>query len=56
MDAFHGQLVLAGHSPVQGVQGVQQADGERRTGAHAAAGRQIAVVMDLDAALDAAET
>ena len=50
MNAFHRQLVLADHPAVQGVQGVQQADGEGGTGPHAAAGRQIAVVMDLHAA------
>ena len=47
-----GQLVLAGHVAPQGVQGVQQADGEGRAGAHAAAGGQVAVVVDFDAAVD----
>ena len=46
------QLALGDHLAAQGVQGVQQADRERRTGTHAAAGRQVAVVVQLDAAVD----
>ena len=54
VDALAGELRLGRHLAAQGVQGVQQADGERRAGAHAAAGRQVAVVVQLDAAVDAA--
>ena len=50
VDALGGQLVLADHPPFQGVQGVQQPDGKGRTGPHAAAGGQVAVVVDFHAA------
>ena len=49
VDAFGGQLPLTDHPPFQRVQGVQQPDGKSRTGPHAAAGRQVAVVVDFHA-------
>ncbi len=50
VDAFGGQLALADHPPFECVQGVQQPHGEGRTGPHAAAGRQVAVMVDFHAA------
>src|SRR5204863_5560489 len=55
IDALLGELILGRHLAAQCVQGIEQADGERRAGAHAAPGRQVAVVVQLDAALDAQE-
>ena len=50
MDALGGQLVLADHPSFERMQGVQQPHGKGRTGPHAAAGRQVAVVVDFHAA------
>ncbi len=52
VDAFLGQLHLGAQAPTQGVQGVNQPDGKGGARAHATAGRQIAVVMQLQAALE----
>ena len=49
VNPLHGQLVLADHAPFQGMQRMQQPHGEGRAGAHAAAGGQVAVVMDFHA-------
>ena len=51
MDALLGQLFFADGAALQRVERVEQADGERRTRPHAAAARQIAVVVDFNAAV-----
>src|SRR5579862_949084 len=56
MDGLRRELVLAGHPRLERAQGVQYADRERRAGPHAAAGGQVAIVVNLDAAMDFQET
>ena len=55
MDRFHGQLVLVHRLPVQRMHGMQQPHREGGTRSDPAAGRQVAEVMDFQAALDAEE-
>ena len=52
VDALVGELTLGRHLAAQGVQSVQESNREGRAGAHTASRRQVAVVMQLDAALD----
>ena len=52
MDGILCELEFGAQLAAQSVESMDEADGKRRAGAHAAAGRQIAVVVQLDAALD----
>ena len=52
MDGLPRQLLLADHAAVERVQRGQQADREGRARPQAGAGRQVAVMVDLEAAID----
>jgi hypothetical protein len=52
MDAFLSKLHFRAQAPTQGVQGVEQADGESRARSHTAARWQVAIVVQLQAALE----
>jgi hypothetical protein len=52
VNRFLGELKFRAQLAAQGVEGVDEPDREGRTGTHAAARRQIAIVVQLDAAVD----
>ena len=52
LNTLIGQLFLGSHMAIQRVQGVQQADREGRAAAHPATGGQVAVMMNLDPAIE----
>ena len=56
VDALVGELAAADHPPLEGVKRQEEADGEGRARSHPAAGREVAVVVDLDAPLDPQES
>ena len=51
-DRFVAELRLAHHAAAQRVQGVEQANRKRGARSEARAGRQVGVVMDLEAVID----
>ena len=52
IDGFQGKVQLGDILPLQRVDGIKTADGKGAGGAEAAAGRQVAVMMDFNAVLN----
>ena len=52
MNALIGELFLRGHVPLERVEGIEQSNREGGAAAHAAAGGEVAVVVNLDPAIE----